>query len=180
VEQLLARTVAARDARGRPGSKRPLRDAARIQLALAAAFGVIALALRGPLQDGLLGGSATLYWILVGTVLAYAGSYFARGVLSGRGRLGAYGGLLLLESSTRILFALAVALGLAAGASFVALGIVVGPAVSLAVVAAVFARGSGPRRDRPARPRHSRTPATPRRRASSRCPTARASHWPSC
>ena len=152
VEQLLARTVAARDARGRPGSKRPLRDAARIQLALAAAFGVIALALRGPLQDGLLGGSATLYWILVGTVLAYAGSYFARGVLSGRGRLGAYGGLLLLESSTRILFALAVALGLAAGASFVALGIVVGPAVSLAVVAAVFARGSGPRRDRPARP----------------------------
>ena len=146
VEQLLARTVADRDARaglgGGIGSRRPLRDAARIQLALAAAFTAAALALRAPLQDGLLGGSAALYWILLGAVLAYAASYFARGVLSGRGRLGAYGGLLLLESSVRVLFAIAVAVGLAAGASFVAFGMVVGPAVSLAVVAAFFARGT--------------------------------------
>ena len=138
VEQLLARTVARSDARGELAG-RPLRDAARIQLGLAATFTVAAIVVREPLQEGLLGGSRTLYWILIGTVLAYAGSYFARGVLSGRGRLGAYGGLLLLESSTRIVFALAVAVGLAAGASFVALGIVVGPAVSLAVVAAVAA-----------------------------------------
>lgn len=135
VEQLLARSVADGEARG-TGAGGPLRGAASIQLVLAAAFAVAALALRGPLEDGLLGGSAALYWVLVGTVLAYAGSYFARGVLSGRGRFGAYGALLLLESATRVIFALAVAVGIASGASFVALGMVVGPTASLVVVAA--------------------------------------------
>jgi O-antigen/teichoic acid export membrane protein len=136
VEQLLARSVADSEARDIPTRAHPLRDAGRIQLVLALAFAAAALALRGPLQDGLLGGSATLYWVLFGAVLAYSGSYFARGVLSGQGRFGAYGGLLLLESCTRVTFALAVAVGAAGGASLVALGMAVGPAVSLAVVLA--------------------------------------------
>src|ERR671931_1030410 len=52
VEQLLSRTIAERQARGQPIGQ-PLRVAATIQLALAAAYAVAALALRGPLQDDL-------------------------------------------------------------------------------------------------------------------------------
>src|SRR5919197_2525602 len=52
VEQLLSRTIAERQARGQPIGE-ALRVAATIQLALAAAYAVAALALRGPLQDDL-------------------------------------------------------------------------------------------------------------------------------
>ena len=49
--------------------------------------------------------------MLVVAVLAYAASYFARGWLAGHQRFGLYGGLVLLESVSRCLFALAVAVG---------------------------------------------------------------------
>lgn len=133
VEQLLSRTIADRDARGQAGAEH-LGVAATIQLALAAAFAVAALLLREPLQDELLGGSATLYWVLIVAVLAYAASYFARGFLAGHHRFGLYGGLVLIESSSRCLFALAVALGIASGQRAVALGIAAAPLVSLLVV----------------------------------------------
>ena len=64
VEQLLSRTIADHDARGVAGSAH-LRVAATIQLALGLLFAAAALVLRGPLQDDLLGGSASLYWILL-------------------------------------------------------------------------------------------------------------------
>ena len=133
VEQLLSRTIADHDARGIEGTDH-LRVAATIQLALGAVFAAGALALRGPIQDDLFGGSETLYWILIATVLAYAASYFARGYLAGHHRFGLYGGLVLMEASSRCLFALAVALGIAEGQNVVALGIVAAPIVSLAVV----------------------------------------------
>jgi O-antigen/teichoic acid export membrane protein len=133
VEQLLSRTIAERAARDREGSDH-LRVAATIQLALGVAFAVAALALRSPLQDDLFGGSETLYWILVVTVLAYAASYFARGYLAGHRRFELYGGLVLLEASSRVLFAVAVAVGIASGQSAVALGMAAAPIVSLAVV----------------------------------------------
>jgi O-antigen/teichoic acid export membrane protein len=133
VEQLLSRTISDRDARGVEGSEH-LRVAATIQLALGALFAVAALALRGPIEDELLGGSTTLYWILIVTVLAYAASYFARGFLAGNRRFGLYGGLVLMESSSRCLFALAVAVGIAEGEAAVALGMAAAPVVSLAVV----------------------------------------------
>ena len=57
--------------------------AATIQLALGVAFAVVALVFRAPIQDDLFNGSATLYWILIVAVLAYAASYFARGFLAG-------------------------------------------------------------------------------------------------
>ncbi len=133
VEQLLARTIADHDERGVPGNEH-LKVAARIQLALALVFVVAALALRGPIQDDLFGGSATLYWILLVAVLAYAASYFARGFLAGHHRFGLYGGLVLMEASSRCLFALAVALGIAEGQDAVALGMAAAPIVSLAVV----------------------------------------------
>jgi len=133
VEQLLSRTIAERDAHGQTGREH-LRVAASIQLALGAVFVVAALALRGPLQDDLFDGSETLYWVLVASVLAYAASYFARGFLAGSRRFGLYGGLVLMEAGSRLMFALAVAVGIASGQSVVALGIAAAPFLSLAVV----------------------------------------------
>jgi O-antigen/teichoic acid export membrane protein len=139
VEQLLSRTIADRDARGRAGAEH-LRVAATIQLALGLLFAVVALLLRGPLEDDLLGGSAALYWILIVTVLAYAASYFARGFLAGHHRFGLYGGLVLMEASSRCLFALAVTVGIAEGQTAVALGMAAAPIVSLAMVPWALAR----------------------------------------
>ena len=133
VEQLLSRTIADRDARGTEGTEH-LRVAATIQLALGLVFTVGALALHGPLEDDLFGGSATLYWVLIVAVLAYAASYFARGFLAGHRRFGLYGGLVLMEASSRCLFSLAVAIGIFEGQSVVALGMAAAPIVSLAVV----------------------------------------------
>jgi O-antigen/teichoic acid export membrane protein len=72
--------------------------------------------------------------VLVVAVLAYAASYFARGWLAGHQRFGLYGGLVLLESCSRCLFALAVAIGIASGQGVVAMGIAAAPLVSLLVV----------------------------------------------
>jgi O-antigen/teichoic acid export membrane protein len=143
VEQLLSRTIADHDARGVQGTEH-LRVAATIQLALGAAFVVVALALRGPIEDDLFAGSSTLYWILVVAVLAYAASYFARGYLAGHRLFPLYGGLVLMEASSRCLFALAVAVGIAEGQSAVALGMAAAPIVSLAVVPPALARRIAP------------------------------------
>ena len=133
VEQLLSRTIADRDARGVAGTEH-LRVAATIQLSLGVLFALVALLLRGPIEDDLFGGSEALYWILIVTVLAYAASYFARGFLAGHHNFGLYGGLVLMEASSRCLFALAVAVGIAEGQTAVALGMAAAPIVSLAVV----------------------------------------------
>ncbi|HWT23585.1 MAG TPA: hypothetical protein VN213_08770 [Solirubrobacteraceae bacterium] len=139
IEQLLSRTIADRRARGLH-SDHPLRAPLLIQAGFAAAFLVAAVALRGPVQDDLFDGSATLYWILVAGVLAYGASYFARGWLAGHEWFGLYGGLVFMESSSRLLFALAVAVGIADGQSAVALGMAAAPFVSLVVVPLAFAR----------------------------------------
>ena len=112
IEQLLSRTIADRRARGHEHDH-PLRTPLLIQGGFALAFAVVALALRGPIQDGLFDGSAALYWILFVAVLAYAASYFARGWLAGHQWFGLYGGLVFLEATSRLLFALAVAVGIA-------------------------------------------------------------------
>jgi O-antigen/teichoic acid export membrane protein len=143
VEQLLSRTIADHDARGIRGSEH-LRVAATIQLGLGVAFAIVALALRGPIEDDLFGGSSTLYWVLLVSVLAYAASYFARGYLAGHRLFPLYGGLVLMEASSRCLFALAVAIGIAEGQSAVALGMAAAPIVSLAVVPPALARRLAP------------------------------------
>ncbi|MBN1530683.1 MAG: hypothetical protein JW895_16600 [Thermoleophilaceae bacterium] len=139
VEQLLSRTIADRDARGITGSEH-LRVAATIQLGLGLLFVVVALALRGPIEDDLFDGSAALYWILIAAVLAYAASYFARGFLAGHRRFTLYGGLVLLESVSRFLFALAVTVGIAEGQTAVALGMAAAPLISLVVVVPALTR----------------------------------------
>src|SRR4051794_18105675 len=148
VEQLLSRTIADRQARGETIAG-TLRIAATIQAGLAVAFAVAALALRGPLEDDLLSGNSTLYWILVAAVLAFGASFFARGFLAGSRRFVLYGSLLLAESTARMGFALAVAVGIATGQTAVALGIVAAPVLSLAVVPLAFARRAVRRRAAP-------------------------------
>jgi O-antigen/teichoic acid export membrane protein len=138
IEQLLSRTIADRRARGLEGH--PLRVPITIQLGFAAVFLAVALALRPQIEENVFDGSSALYWVLVVGVLAYAASYFARGWLAGHERFGLYGGLVLLESTSRFLFALAVAIGVASGQSVVALGMAAAPFVSLVVVPAAFAR----------------------------------------
>ena len=133
VEQLLSRTISIRRARGEPAGS-SLRTAVTIQVAFAAMFLIVALALRETIRDEVFAGSSSLYWVLVGAVLAYAASYFARGWLAGHGKFGLYGGLVLLEACSRCLFALAAVIGIATGQSIVALGIVAAPLVSLVVV----------------------------------------------
>jgi O-antigen/teichoic acid export membrane protein len=133
VEQLLSRTIADRRARGLEGGH-PLRTPATIQASFAAAFLVVALAFRGPIEDGLFDGEASLYWILIGAAVAYAASYFARGYLAGHQWFGLYGGLVLFESLSRFCFPVAVAVGIASGETAVALGIVAAPLASLLVI----------------------------------------------
>ena len=133
VEQLLSRTIADHDARGIPGTGH-LRIAGTIQLAFGVLFAVAALVARGPLQDDLLGGSETLYWVLIVAVLAYAASYFARGYLAGHRMFALYGGLVFFEACARVMFALLAVLGVAEGESFVALGMAAAPIASLVVV----------------------------------------------
>jgi O-antigen/teichoic acid export membrane protein len=133
VEQLLSRTISARRARGHEGGH-PLGAAIGIQAAFAALFLVVALAERTRITDEVFDGSSSLYWVLVVGVVAYAASYFARGWLAGHSRFGLYGGLVLLESCSRCLFALAVVIGVLEGQGAVALGIAAAPLVSLMVV----------------------------------------------
>ena len=73
-------------------------------------------------------------------MLAYAASYFARGWLAGHQWFGLYGGLVFLEATSRLLFALAVAVGIAEGQTVVALGMAAAPLVSLVVVPLAFRR----------------------------------------
>jgi O-antigen/teichoic acid export membrane protein len=139
VEQLLSRHISERLVKREPIGQ-PMRVAATIQLGLAAFFAVVALALRGPIQDSLLEGNETLYWVFFGAVLFYAASYFARGFLAGRRRFGLFTALILSESVFRTSFAVLVAISLLEGQSAVAIGIVAAPSLSLMVVPLAFAR----------------------------------------
>jgi O-antigen/teichoic acid export membrane protein len=137
VEQLLSRTVSENLAHDVP-IRHTVRVAATIQLAVAVAFDVVALALRTPIQDHLLDGNSTLYWIGVTAVTAYGASYFARGFLAGSHRLTIYALQIISESVARTAFPVAVALGIASGQTAVALGIVAAPTLSLIVVPFAF------------------------------------------
>lgn len=139
VEQLLSRTISDHIAHGQEYSH-PVRVAAMIQFGISVGFVAVALLLRGPIQDGLLDGNETLYWIGVSAVAAYGASYFARGYLAGSHRLTIYALLIISESISRTAFPLAVALGIATGQDVVALGIVAAPTLSLIVVPFAFLR----------------------------------------
>jgi O-antigen/teichoic acid export membrane protein len=142
IEQLLSRTIADRRARGLRGHS--LRVPALIQLSFALTFLVVALILRPQIEQGMFDGSSALYWVLVIGVLAYAASYFARGWLAGHQRFALYGGLVFLESTSRFIPALVVAVGIASGQGAVAVGMAIAPFVSLAVIPFAFSRVARP------------------------------------
>jgi len=139
VEQLLSRHISEHLVKGEAIGG-TTRNASLIQLGLAAFFAVLALAFRGPLQNDLLEGNETLYWVFFSAVLFYAASYFARGFLAGQKRFGLFTALILSESCFRTLFAVLVAVSLLEGQSAVAIGIVAAPSLSLMVVPLAFAR----------------------------------------
>jgi O-antigen/teichoic acid export membrane protein len=143
IEQLLSRTIAERRARGH--AEHTLRVPMLIQASFALIFLVVALALHGELVDNVFQHQQALYDVLVVGTLAYAASYFARGWLAGHQRFGLFGALVLMESTSRISFAIAVAVGIASGQTAVALGIAAAPFVSLVVVPAAFARSRAAR-----------------------------------
>ncbi len=139
VEQLLSRTLATTRALGGGSTENPsLRVPLTIQASFAFLFVVVAFAFKGPLEDRL--ESETLFWIFVGAALAYAASYFARGYFAGHQWFALYGGLVLFESIARILFPVAVAVGIASGQTAVALGILAAPFASLLVVPTALIR----------------------------------------
>jgi O-antigen/teichoic acid export membrane protein len=136
IEQLLSRTIA--DHRARGISALPMRVPMTIQGAFALLFLAVALPLHDELAQHVFA-SDTLYWIFVVGIVAYAASYFARGWLAGHKYFALYGGLVFMESASRIAFAIAAAVGISHGQSAVALGIAAAPFVSLVVVPAAFA-----------------------------------------
>lgn len=133
VEQLLARTIAERRIRDQAIGP-ALRITGLIQLGLGLLFAIIALVFRTHLEDSLFDGNTTLYWIMFGSVIAYAVSFFGRGLLAGNQRFGLYGLLVFVESTVRFLFPLLALVGLASGQDWIAFGILAGPLVSLFVV----------------------------------------------
>ena len=139
IEQLLSRHISERLVKGEPIGQ-PMRVASTIQFGLSLFFAVVALALRGPIQDTLLEGNEALYWVFFTSVLFYAASYFARGFLAGEQRFGLFVAMILSESCFRTIFAVMVAIGVLSGQSAVAIGITAAPALSLLVVPFAFAR----------------------------------------
>ncbi len=151
VEQLLSRHISERRTKGESISE-PMRVASTIQFGLSLFFAVAALALRGPIQNGLLEGNEALYWVFFSAVLFYAASYFARGFLAGSQRFGLFVALILSESCFRTVFAVLVAVSVLSGQSAVAIGITAAPALSLMVVPLAFARRAKQESRQPAPP----------------------------
>jgi O-antigen/teichoic acid export membrane protein len=141
IEQLLSRTIAERRALGH--AEHSVRVPIAIQASFALVFLIAALAFKEDLVAHVFDHYAALYNVLVLGTLAYAASYFARGWLAGHEYFALFGGLVLLESFSRLCFALAAALGITHGQTAVALGIVAAPFLSLIVVPAAFARRRG-------------------------------------
>ena len=65
---------------------------------------------------------------------AYAASYFARGFLAGEQRFGLYGGLVLMESASRVVFGVLLIVGVLDGRNAAAIAIAAAPLLSLFVV----------------------------------------------
>lgn len=137
VEQLASRTIAELETRGEHIGH-AVRVAATIQAGLALLFVALAFAFRGLIEDELLEGNDFLFYAMVASVLAFGASFLARGFLAGERRFGLFSLLLIIDGAGRFGFALAVAVGIAAGVDPIALGVIVGPTLSLLVVPAAI------------------------------------------
>ena len=138
-EQLLSRTLAEHEEAGE-GAGHVLRIAALIQGGVTLVALVVMAILRDPITDDLLDGNETLYWVLVVGIAAFGAAFYARGFLAGRRQFRFYAILLVVEGASRLVFPIAVALGIASGVDVVALGIAVAPIACLAVLPFAIAR----------------------------------------
>jgi len=139
IEQLLARTLAERDHDGAPTGD-ALRTAGVIQLGICMATVVVLLALRAPLQDQLYSNDPSLYWAMIVALVGFALAYYARGYLAGKGRFSLYAALLIGEVVLRLVFALAVTVGLLHGAGPMAVGIALAPFCGLLILPLLIGR----------------------------------------
>ena len=139
IEQLLSRTLAEHE-EAREGTRHVLRIAALIQAGVTVVAVVVMLALRDPITDDLLDGNETLFWVLIVGITGFGADFFARGFLAGRRQFRFYAILLVIEGASRLLFPVAVAVGIAEGIDAIALGIAVAPLLCLVVLP--FALGS--------------------------------------
>ena len=151
IEQLLSRTLAEHEETGED-TGHVLRVAALIQTGVTVAALAVLLALRDPISDNLLEGGDVLFWSLVAAIAGFGAAFYARGFLAGRRQFGLYALLLVLEGGSRLVFALAVAVGIAEGIDVVALGIAVAPGGSLVVLPLALRRRRDQRRAAAERP----------------------------
>ena len=133
IEQLLARTLAERE-QAQADTSDALLAAAKIQIGLCLAAVVVLLVARGPIEDELFSGDEVLYWSMLASLIGFGFAYYARGFLAGRGQFSLYAALMLSEVLLRLAFALVVVLGIAGGASLIAVGIAVAPVAGLVVL----------------------------------------------
>lgn len=139
IEQLLSRTLAEHEEMGE-STGHVLRTAALIQGGVILVAVIVLLALKGPITDGLLDDNDVLFWVLIIGLSGFGGAFYGRGFLAGRRQFGLYALLLVLEGGSRVLFPVAVAIGIASGIDAVALGIAVAPLASMTVIPFAFAR----------------------------------------
>ena len=132
VEQLLSRNLAAgRDVVG---------TALRIQAAFACVALLIAVVFRDRITDGVLGGEDALWCVLVAAVRSTRRATSPVGGSPATSASSSTAGWCSSRRSSRLLFAIAVAVGLATGQVAVALGMAAAPLVSLVVVPLAFRR----------------------------------------
>lgn len=142
IEQLLARTLAEREQVG-AGSEDALRSAALIQLGIVVALVAGLLVARGPIEENLYGNDPDLYWAMIVALVGFGLAYYVRGFLAGRGQFPLYAALVLGEVLLRLAFAVIVAIGLAAGAGVIAVGIATAPLAGLLVLPLALRRRPG-------------------------------------
>jgi O-antigen/teichoic acid export membrane protein len=144
IEQLLSRSLAEHEQLGEE-THHVLRVAAAIQAGLTVFALVLLLALKGPIEDKLLGGGDLLFWVLLIALAGFGAAYFARGFLAGRRQFAYYSALLLIESSSRLVFAIALAVGIATSENFVAVSIAIAPFAGLLVMPFALRQRRSPR-----------------------------------
>ena len=140
IEQLLSRTIAERRARGHAAAPAARADAIQACASRSPSWSLALAFTRTADQQRLrpLSAPSTTCWSSARSPTPPATSPAAG--WPGNECFGLFGGLVLMESLSRLCFALAVALGIASGQTAVALGIAAAPLVSLVVVPAAFAR----------------------------------------
>jgi O-antigen/teichoic acid export membrane protein len=141
IEALLSRSIAEKKAQSLSGTQH-LRAAAFLQIGLACGFCAIALVFRRTIETSFFANASYLYWILLVSVAAYAGSYFARGLCAGQQRFRLYGVLVFCESAARCVFALGALVGIG-GELGAATGIAAAPAISVLCVSLALKRATG-------------------------------------